>query len=354
MSEIEQLFQKFEQMESRSLLKKHLTRSIVDDLGSVVTSNGGTLAKCVKTGVDNPDSHVGIHACDAESYTVFAAIFDPIIKEYHKIPPSLSISHPGCDFGEDSELAKLKALDPAGKYIISTRIRVGRSHARFEYPPVMSIEDRLTMEKMSRMAFDSLPEDLKGTYLPLNEMDNKTQEELIADHFLFKDFDKFHESSGCYNDWPNGRGIFLSKDKRFLSWVNEGDHLRFISMQEGGDIGQVYKRLISAVTSLETSLEFSHDDRLGFVTFCPSNLGTTLRASVHMRIPCVSRLSNFREICDKLHLQARGVHGEHTESEAGVYDISNKRRLGLTEIQLVMGMYNGVKDILKMEQEMTK
>jgi protein-arginine kinase len=67
-----------------------------------------------------------------------------------------------------------------------------------------------------------------------------------------------------------------------LVWVNEEDHLRIISMQNGGNVGQVLERLIKGVKSIQSQVPFSRDDRLGWLTFCPSNLGTTVRASVHI------------------------------------------------------------------------
>lgn len=68
-------------------------------------------------------------------------------------------------------------------------------------------------------------------------------------------------------------GIYHNDDKTFLVWCNEEDHLRIISMQMGGDLGQIYRRLVSAVNDIEKRIPFSHHDRLGFLTFCPTNLG---------------------------------------------------------------------------------
>ncbi|XP_046345804.2 taurocyamine kinase-like [Haliotis rufescens] len=351
--EQEAMFTKLSEAENcNSLLKKHLTKEVYDKIKEKKTSLGGTLADCIRSGCENLDSGVGIYACDPEAYTTFSDVFDAVIKDYHKVPDNKPIKHPNCDFG-DVEKMKLEDLDPEGKYIISTRVRVGRSHDGLGFPPILTKEQREEMEKKTTEAFDKLPEELKGTYHPLTGMTPETQKELTDEHFLFNDHDRFLRASGGYNDWPTGRGIFFNNDKTFLVWVNEEDHLRLISMQKGGDIGAVYKRLVSAVKSMEQTLKFARNDHLGFLTFCPSNLGTTLRASVHIKIPAVAAKPDFKEICDKYNLQARGIHGEHTESEGGVYDISNKRRLGLTEAQAVTEMYNGVKEILRLEKELT-
>ena len=93
------------------------------------------------------------------------------------------------------------------------------------------------------------------------------------------------ESSGLNRDWPAGRGIFHNKEKTFLIWVNEEDQLRIISMQQGADIGAVFKRLSIAATAIEKEAKFAHDDHLGYITSCPTNLGTAIRASVHVKLP---------------------------------------------------------------------
>lgn len=93
--------------------------------------------------------------------------------------------------------------------------------------------------------------------------------------------------------WPSGRGIYHNDNKTFLVWCNEEDHLRIISMQKGGDLGEVYRRLVTAVNDIEKRIPFSHNDRLGFLTFCPTNLGTTIRASVHIKVPKLAKVSEI-------------------------------------------------------------
>jgi creatine kinase/arginine kinase len=82
--------------------------------------------------------------------------------------------------------------------------------------------------------------------------------------------------------------------------------------------------------------KFAHDEHLGYITSCPTNLGTALRASVHIKLPYLCKNKQaFNEIADKYYVQIRGIHGEHTETDDGVFDISNKRRLGRSEVDLV-------------------
>lgn len=108
-----------------------------------------------------------------------------------------------------------------------------------------------------------------------------------------------------------------------------------------------------AAGGIEKIAKFSHDDHLGYITSCPTNLGTALRASVHIKLPCLAKnKEQFNKIAAEYYVQIRGIHGEHTETDDGVFDISNLRRLGRSEKDLVQDMYNGVKAMIKAEKEL--
>merc|ERR1711988_1519457 len=123
------------------------------------------------------------------------------------------------------------------------------------------------------------------------------------------------------------------------------------SMQNGAGISEVFDRLCRAAAHIETVCAFAHDEHLGYITSCPTNLGTALRASVHIKLPKLAKeKAKFNEIADKYYVQIRGIHGEHSETDDGVFDISNLRRLGRNEVQLVQDMYDGVKALIKAEK----
>ena len=124
-------------------------------------------------------------------------------------------------------------------------------------------------------------------------------------------------------------------------------------MQQGADLHAVFERLSRATKHIETVAKFAHDTHLGYITSCPTNLGTALRASVHIRLPKLSKQwDQFQAIADKYHVQIRGIHGEHSESAEPIYDISNKRRLGRSERDLVQDMYDGVKAMIEKEKSL--
>jgi len=134
-------------------------------------------------------------------------------------------------------------------------------------------------------------------------MDPDTQNQLIQDHFLFKEGDRFLKACNLNRDWPSGRGIFHNDAKTFLVWVNEEDQLRIISMQPGAGIKEVFDRLCRAAQAIEKIAKFSHSEHLGYITSCPTNLGTALRASVHIKLPKLAKQKDqFNAIADKYYV----------------------------------------------------
>ena len=237
--------------------------------------------------------------------------------------------------------------------IKSTRIRVGRNLADYPLGPAISREQRLEVESKVLQACDTLQGELAGKFYSLGSLSEGEINQLVADHFLFKEGDRFLDAAGLNRNWPEGRGIFHNNEKTFLVWVNEEDQLRVISMQQGADIGEVFTRLSKACAHFESVARFSHTRNLGYITSCPTNLGTALRASVHIALPKLgAQMDEFEKIADEFNVQIRGIHGEHSESADHVYDISNRRRLGRSEVDLVQDMYNGVKAMIEKEKEL--
>jgi creatine kinase/arginine kinase len=334
--------------EHKSLMAKYLTKEVFERLKDKKTSNGFTILDVVNSGVKNPDSGIGAYAGDKESYTLYAELFDAIIEEYHGF--SKSDKHQS---NLNPDHLKAPNPDPKDEYILSTRIRVGRNLDEFPLGPAISDEQRDEIERVVSQTLNSLQGDLAGKYYPLATMSEDERKSLIADHFLFKAGDRFLETAGLNRNWPNGRGIYHNNEKTFLVWINEEDQLRIISMQKGGDIKEVFTRLMKAIGELEKKMKFSFTQHLGYITSCPTNLGTAMRASVHIALPKLSQdMDAFKGITDKHHLQIRGIHGEHSQSEGGVYDISNKRRLGVTEVECVQDMHDGVTALIEAEKNL--
>ncbi|XP_011376791.2 creatine kinase B-type [Pteropus vampyrus] len=146
-------------------------------------------------------------------------------------------------------------------------------------------------------------------------------------------------------------------NKTFLVWINEEDHLRVISMQKGGDMKEVFTRFCNGLTQIETlfkskNYEFMWNPHLGYILTCPSNLGTGLRAGVHIKLPHLGKHEKFSEVLKRLRLQKRGTGGVDTAAVGGVFDVSNADRLGFSEVELVQMVVDGVKLLIEMEQRL--
>merc|ERR1712150_192316 len=235
------------------------------------------------------------------------------------------------------------------------RIRVGRSINGFGLSPGITKDQRLGVENLMKKAFANLSGDLAGTYFPLTGMGEKVRQQLVDDHFLFMSGDPNLKVAGMERDWPEGRGIFHNTEKTFLTWVNEEDQLRIISMQKGGDVKGVFERLAKGIQAVEDSVKkesghaFMKDEKYGYIHSCPTNLGTGMRASVHIDLPGWSKLGPkvLAARCEELDLQPRGTRGESGGQTGVTYDISNKHRLGYSEVELVQKMIDGVNTLYK-------
>jgi len=339
-----------------SLVAKYVTESVWEKLKNAKTTTSGfTLSQAIACAVNFDDQHCGIYAGDWDSYKVFGDVFDPLIQDYHGI--SADSVHTS-----DMDVNKIKGnIDPEAP-VHSTRIRVGRSIDGFGLSPGITKEQRLGVETLMKKAFANLKDDLSGTYFPLTGMNEEVRQQLVDDHFLFMSGDRNLKVAGMERDWPEGRGIFHNKDKTFLTWVNEEDQLRIISMQKGGDVKGVFDRLARGIKAVgdsvkaESGKDFMLDPKYGYVHSCPTNLGTGMRASVHIDLPGYTKLGPkvLAARCEELHLQPRGTRGESGGQTGVTYDISNKHRLGYSEVELVQKMIDGVNILFKEDQALRK
>jgi len=203
--------------------------------------------------------------------------------------------------------------------------------------------------------------ELKGDYYPLATstsyrpkplgMSSAQEEEMRHDHFLFQEPDSsLLLSSGMGRHWPDGRGIFANGAKSFLLWTNEEDHTRITSMETGADVKSVFERFAKVCSTMEEAVKkegygFMQSEHLGFVAVCPSNLGTGLRASMMVKLQKLSVHPDFKDICKKLKLQARGGSG----ADSSIWEVSNSARLGTSEVDVMNSMIEGCAKIIQME-----
>ena len=337
-------------------MAKHVTKEKWDRLaGHKTATSGFTLRKAIACAIEFDDQHCGIYAGDADSYKDFAEVFIPLICEYHGLDEDFVHT-------SDMDASKIQGNINGDVPVKSTRIRVGRSIEGFGLSPGITKEQRLAMENLMISAFQNLEGDLAGTYYPLDNMKEEDRQKLVDDHFLFVSGDKNLITAGMERDWPEGRGIFHNEAKTFLVWVNEEDQLRIISMEQGGDVKKVFERLAKGIGAVEKSImeesgkKFLLDEKLGYLHSCPTNLGTGMRASVHCDLAGWTKegLPALKKRCEELNLQPRGTRGESGGQTGITYDISNKHRLGYSEIELIQCMIDGVNTIYEEDLELQK
>merc|ERR1719391_580061 len=244
----------------------------------------------------------------------------------------------------------------------STRVRVGRSIDGFGLSPGITKEQRLGVESLLKNALSKLTGGLAGTYYPLTGMDEKVRQQLVDDHFLFVSGDRNLIVAGMERDWPEGRGIFHNEAKTFLLWVNEEDQMRIISMEKGGDVKGVFARLARGIKAVgdsvkaESGKDYALSEQYGYIHSCPTNLGTGMRASVHVDLPGWTKESvdKLKARCEELAVQPRGTRGESGGHTGHTYDISNKHRLGYSEVQLVQCMIDAVNTLFQEDIQLQK
>merc|ERR1712002_1420246 len=339
-----------------SLVAKHVTKERWDKYKDIKTKTCDfTLAKACACAIEFDNQHCGIYAGDWDSYKDFAEVFDAIIQEYHGI--SATAKHTS-----DMDVNKIVGNVNADVPVHSTRIRVGRNIDGFGLSPGITKQQRIDVEKLMSNALSKLTGDLAGKYYPLTGMDEKVRQQLVDDHFLFMSGDRNLTVAGMERDWPEGRGIFHNDAKTFLIWINEEDQTRIISMQQGGDVKGVFERLARGIKAVgdsvkkESGKDFMLDPKYGFIHACPTNLGTGMRASVHVDLPGYTKAGSkvLGDRCEELHLQPRGTRGESGGQTGITYDISNKHRLGYSEVELVQKMIDAVNTLYKEDLEWQK
>jgi hypothetical protein len=217
-----------------SLLAKNLNAdpNIFESLKGKMDPYGFSFQDAIFSGCKNVDSGIGVYLGSHESYSLFSPLMDKIIQQYHGHSPSAKHMPETAN----NKLQASPFTEEESKLIRSTRIRVGRNLAGFPLGPGLRSSERVKVEQTITTALNKFDGELKGTYYSLSSLSDADRKQLIDDHFLFKEGDRFLEACGLNREWPANRGIYHNDDKTFLVWVNEEDQLRIISMQNGSNV----------------------------------------------------------------------------------------------------------------------
>ncbi len=288
-----------------------------------MTPGGVRLEDVIRSGVYHPDSVVGVYAPDAESYTVFRELFDPVLQHFQA---------PARPLGQD-----LACLNPAA--VVSTRIRVARNLAGHAFTPGMSRLERLRVEAKIVRACGELATHFPGWITEIADIPSHRLDSLVTRRLAFGPHDKYMAAANIHADWPIGRSVFNTRRKQLSVWINEEDHLRVSVVMPGACVRACAAGMDLVMSCLAAHLDFCVDAQRGYLTSCPSNVGSALRASymVDMRRD-TSQEPQLKTLEAAGAIQIRGATGEHSAPGGGVVDVGFRNRVGITAEHMLQDM----------------
>lgn len=339
----------------------------LDYFNGLSESDKQDFLKCLNSGIKNPDSQMGCYACQPNDYDRFRPFFIKALETYHKVDLSKKkhVNNWSLEGVEGLPADGKLDLSKLGLPALSMRVRTGRNLRKFPMPGGMTQQDRINLELAMGNVFEKLiaKEGFGGKYVSItpghkNFINAAEYDELVKAHIMFKDMsaDTYLLEAGIAQHWPYGRGCYMSEDRGFIIWLGEEDHLRIMAMQKGSLLNLVFDRLKDAIDIVEDLIDggCAYNTDFGVVTSCPTNIGTGMRASVHVALPNLTSDgtdAKVKAIAKPLGLSVRGLGGEHTPiGKDGTVDISPSARFCISEAEIVTALYKGI-DLLWQEEK---
>lgn len=241
-----------------------------------------------------------------------------------------------------------KWYEKAGKdsdIVCSTRIRLARNLKSYPFGNKCSEEDKKAICTKTRDAIFNSGAVIADQfdYIELNGLNPEIAVSLVEKHLASPEF----------ISKPNGRALLLSKDESVSIMINEEDHIRIQVLKEGLSLKEAFETADRIDNLLNEGLEFAFDDELGFLTCCPTNLGTGMRASVMLHLPLMSQHGQIPAIASnlaKLGMTIRGTYGEGTKVSGDLYQLSNQITLGLSENEAIENLFSVANQLINEER----
>lgn len=212
--------------------------------------------------------------------------------------------------------------------VISSRIRIARNLAKYKFPQLMSLSDSDTLTEDILNTMKESEENHKYKFLRIRDLLPRERMIYIEEHLISPNLiQKVDKSS-----------FLLRDDERITIMINEEDHLRIQSLFPGLNLKESWELCSSIDDQIESRLEYAFHERYGYLTSCPTNVGTGLRASVMLHLPCVSmtgHINTMVEALRKIGLTVRGIYGEGSEALGHLYQISNQTTIGESEEEII-------------------
>lgn len=207
--------------------------------------------------------------------------------------------------------------------VISTRLRFARTIEGYKFPNIMKKDEKQALLNKINSSIDKK----KYDFLKIADIDDTTLGSLVEEHLISKELLNLTDSA-----------IIMNKDSSIVAMVNEEDHLRIQAFGSGFDIDKCYNNLCEFTDSLESNIKFAINDKYGYITACPSNVGAAMRVSVMLHLPALAKLGLLSKIIDEatsMGLSVRGIYGENTSGYGHIYQISNRQTLGLSDRDII-------------------
>lgn len=238
----------------------------------------------------------------------------------------------------------LRGTGPEHDVVISSRIRLARNLSGFLFQQKLSPEDEVTIIEEVHKAVRSsvlLKDSLFFYYKDLKENDKQ---------FLFER----HLISPEHAKGRGRKALVVTKNEVISIMILEEDHLRIQSFQSGFNLIEAWRTIDKIDSDLEASLGFAFDSSLGYLTACPTNVGTGLRASCMLHLPCLvttKQITKVLQAVAKLGMAVRGLYGEGTQAVGNFFQFSNQITLGQNEEDIIDNLERVIRQVISHEKE---
>lgn len=233
-----------------------------------------------------------------------------------------------------------------GDVVCSTRVRLARNLKQFPFPAKATVPQREAVEQKVRDALLSGNSILSKEFrfVPLENASEEEAVSLVERHIVSPEF---------ISD-RRGKAVLISDDESISIMINEEDHLRIQVLREGFSLKEAAETADRIDTLLSETLDFAYDPEFGYLTQCPTNLGTGMRASVMLHLPALTENGAMPRIASnlsKLGLTIRGTYGEGSKSVGGLYQLSNQITLGLSENEAIENLRSITVQLMEEERK---
>lgn len=232
---------------------------------------------------------------------------------------------------------------PEDRIVMSSRVRLARNLRGHAFPTWAKKKGRVQTLELVRPAVESLPQ-LKSAFTTgLEDLATVDKQILVERHLISRE----HAAKGA------GSGVVFTEDESLCVMINEEDHLRMQAILPGLQVPEAWSAVDELDSQLEGKLEFAATSELGYLTACPTNLGTAIRVSAMLHLPGLVLAEQINPIINsvnKLGLAVRGLYGEGTEALGNVFQVSNQRTLGESEAEISERLGKVLRQIIEHEE----